>query len=190
VSVNDLIKLLAENQGLVSKSYHMTELDQVWARMLAGAEANATQLGRDDIVAYLCLRATNDAIRAAGVKWLFDTMIEIVGDAQRRHTTLTIDREEPHKFARGNARMVGSKLTVRHGVRCLTVEAGWTRAPDDGVMRGAALAFARISHFGLPRHDAEMKLVHDKGLPRWCSETGEEIDSGDLQGHVDVFLGL
>src|SRR6266513_1660655 len=129
----------------------MTELEQVWASMLDTAAEKAAGLGRNEIAEYLRLKATNEAIRAAGVKWLFDTLIEIAAASQRTFPMITIEREEPHKFARGNSRIVGSKLAISHGVRCLTVEAGWTRSPGDGVMRGSALAFARITHFGLPR---------------------------------------
>lgn len=166
----------------------MTELDQVWARMLSAAEANASDLGRDDIVAYLRLKATNDAIRIRGVEWLFDTVIEIATEAQRRHSRITIEREEPHHFEHGNSRMVGSKLEIRHGVRCLTVEAGWTRSPSDGIMRGAALAYARVMHFGLQRHDAEFKLVRGQELPQWLDEAGGPFDSGELRRHFELFI--
>ncbi len=167
----------------------MTELDQVWARMLSAAEANASHLCREDIAAYLRLKATNDAIRASGVEWLFDTVIEIATDAGRRHAMITIERADPHRFKHGNSHMVGSKLEIRHGVRCLTVEAGWTRSPSDGVMRGRALAFARITHFGLSRYDAELSLVHGDELPQWVSESGDAIDSAEIQRHFDVFIG-
>jgi hypothetical protein len=178
-----------ELQGRSSYPRDMTELDQVWAGMLAAAEKNASELGREDIAAYLRLKATNDAIRARGVEWLFDTMIEIASNAQLRHAMITIEREEPHRFTRGNSRMVGSKLEIRHGVRCLTVEAGWTRAPSDGVMHGAALAYARVLHFGLQRHAAELKLIHGNELPRWVAETGDTVDSGELERHFDLFIG-
>ena len=53
----------------------MLELDQVWSKMLDEAAFNASESGRHDVVDYLRLRATNDAIRRAGVKWLFDTVV-------------------------------------------------------------------------------------------------------------------
>ena len=166
----------------------MTELDQVWARMLDTAASRAGELGREDIAEYLQLKATNDAIRAAGVKWLFDTVIEIAIAAQQSSPHVTIERIEPHKFSRGSSRMVGSKLEIRQGVRCLTVEAGWTRSPGDGVMRGAALAAAHIRHVGLARHDADLRLVRGRELPRWTGENGLAIDSAELRRHFDVFL--
>src|SRR5438552_16643162 len=116
----------------------MAELEQVWAAMLDSAADKAAALGRTEIAEYFRLKATNDAIRAAGVKWLFDTLIEIAADIQRSHPVITIEREEPHRFQHGNSRLVGSLLSISYGVRCLTIEAGWTRAPNDGVMRGNA----------------------------------------------------
>jgi hypothetical protein len=167
----------------------MTELEQVWAGMLDDAADRAAGLGRHEIVEYLRLKATNDAIRAAGVKWLFDTMIEIAGHAQRSHPMLTIERNEPHRFARGNSRLVGSMLQISYGVRCLTVEAGWTRSPADGVMRGAALAYAAVTHFGLPREGAELKLVHGDDLPKWLADNSDIIDSTELRRHFDLLIG-
>lgn len=167
----------------------MTELEQVWAGMIDAAADKAVGLGRHEIAEYLRLKATNDAIRAAGVKWLFDTMIEIAAELQQRYPTLIIARQEPHRFVHGNSRMVGSLLSISHGVRCLKVEAGWTRLPGDGFMRGAALAFARIAHFGLPREGTELKLVHGDELPHWLGKKGEIIETGHLQHNFEVFLG-
>ena len=164
----------------------MLELDHVWSKMLDEAAVKASNAGRQDIVDYLRLKATNDAIRKAGVSWLFDTMIEIGSDAQRDRRGLTIERVEPHNFARGNSNMVGSLLEIRQGVRCLSVEAGWARTPSDGIMPGGALAFARISHFGMPRHDHEIRLVHAADLPHWLSEDGSVIETIILQAHFDI----
>lgn len=166
----------------------MTELDQVWAQMLGDAADKACETGRHHVAEYLRLRATNDAIRKVGVGWLFDTMIEIAGKAVRDQFGLTIEREEPHSFARGSSNMVGSLLEIRQGVRCLKVEAGWTRVPSDGVMHKGALAFARITHFGLPKKAAELRLVHAETLPNWLDDSGAAIDSRELRRHFAVFL--
>jgi hypothetical protein len=125
-----------------------------------------------------------------GVKWLFDTAIEMAVNRQIRYPRMTIERVDPHRFALGNSRMVGSKLDIRYGVRCLTIEAGWTRSPSDGVMRGRALAHARVLHFGLPRHDENLKLVRGDTLPQWLSESGNAIESSDLSEHFDRLLDL
>lgn len=167
----------------------MTELDQIWSKMLIDASVRADVADRQHVAEYLRLRATNDAIRTAGVGWLFDTVIEIAGPAMRDRFGITIERIEPHNFPRGLSNMVGSLLEVRQGVRCLTVEAGWVRTPRDGIMQKGALAYARITHFGLPREGAEIRLVHGESLPTWLSEDGAVIDSREIKRHFKVFLG-
>ena len=57
----------------------MTELDQVWSEMLGDAYKNAAASGRNSVADYLRLKATNDSIRAVGVRWLFDTFVEHAG---------------------------------------------------------------------------------------------------------------
>ena len=167
--------------------HRMTELDEIWSQMLASAAASASEAGRGDVVDFLRLKASNDAIRAAGVGWLFDTVIEIAATANRSHISLSIERDDPHNFAHGNSNLVGTRVLVRHGVRCLSIEAGWTRTPSDGIMRGGALAFARVSHFGMPKMTTELKLVAEEPVPKWRNaETSGEIDSAELLRHLDI----
>jgi len=172
----------------------MTELDQFWSEMIQRAAVAARSSGQQDIVEYLRLKAANDAIRSEGVKWLFDSLIELAGSANRRNLALTIERQEPHSFARGNSNMVGSLISVRQGVRCLTIEAGWTRTPSDGIMRGNMLAAARILHFGMHRENAELSLAYQGELPIWHveNEDGKRTPFRivDLNGHFDKFLGV
>ncbi len=167
----------------------MTELDHVWSQMLVDAEARAGDTGRKHVADYLRLRATNDAIRVGGVGWLFDTMIEIASPAMNIHNPVHIEREEPHSFDRGSSTMVGSLLSIRQGVRCLTIEAGWVRTPSDGIMQKGALVYARISHFGMPTSGGEIRLVHAESLPQWLDETGAVVGSRELRRHFEVFLG-
>jgi hypothetical protein len=167
----------------------MTELDQVWSKMLDEAAVKAVNSGSTDVAEYLRLKATNDAIRSRGVGWLFDTMIEIAGRALRSSHGLTIEREEPHNFSRGSSNMVGSRLQIRHGVRCLTVEAGWARVPSDGIMQKGSLAFARITHFGMPKLTVELRLVHAESLPHWLGDDESIIDSQELKRHFELFVG-
>jgi len=166
----------------------MTELDQVWSEMLDQAAAQAVSSGQQDIADYLRLKATNDAIRSTGVRWLLDVFIEIASHESRRYQTLTIEREEPHNFARGNSNMVGTLIAIRHGVRCLTIEAGWARTPSDGIMHNRALAVARVSHFGLPHKNAEFRLVHGKTLPKWLDDNEAIVESPALRRHLDILL--
>jgi len=165
----------------------MTELDAVWSQMLDDAGQQASDAGRHAIAEYLRLKATNDAIRTRGVAWLLDSFIEI---AMREHRTqnMTVERDEPHSFARGASNMVGTRLSIRLGVRCLTVEAGWARTPADGIMRKGALAFAQLTHFGMPRESSELRLVHGEDLPKWLGDSDAVIDSSEIRRHIDVFL--
>ncbi len=172
----------------------MDELDKVWANMINEAIARALTSGRGDVAEYLALKASNDTIRATSVKWLFDSMLEIASQANRNSGQITIENENPHRFAVGNATMVGSFLRFRQGVRCLTLEAGWTRTPADGFMRGGALAAARISHFGIGKANADLVLVRSGDLPQWFSvdrNSRKNLFSSDhLHQHFRVFLDI
>ncbi len=165
----------------------MTELDQMWSQMLDHAAARAQESGNRDVASYLRLKATNDAIRTVGVGWLFDTVIEIAAEKDRQNIRLSIEREDPHRFEYGSSRLVGAAIRFRQGVRCLTVEAGWTRTPSDGIMRGGALAFARVSHFGMPKAGAELMLVTEADRPFWrFSDPLIRVGSDELRRHFEI----
>lgn len=177
----------------------MNELDENWARMMNEAAAKAHASGQSDVVEYLRLKASNDSIRAAGVKWLFDSMFEIASNLNRNNAQNTsqiiIENVNPHRFTSKNAVLIGSLARFRQGVRCLSVEAGWTRTPNDGFMRGNALAGARISHFGISRHDAELVLARgQEDAANWFTidKNGERIllDANPLIKHFQIFLDI
>ena len=172
----------------------MNELDKVWAQMINSALEKAAASGRGDVADYLSLKAANDAVRAAGVKWLFDSTLAIAAEANRnQNASIAIENENPHNFAAGNANLVGSLVRLRQTVRCMTIEAGWTRTANDGFMRGGALARARISHFGIGRANEELLLVRTDSLTNWFVVDKENkqslFDSRNLQRHFTVFLG-
>ena len=167
----------------------MNELDEVWSRMLAEATERARSSGRDGVADYLALKQSNDALRQASVDWLFGSFIEIASEANRRNPAVTIEREEPHEFGFRNARMAGSLVRIRFGVRCLTVEAGWTRTPAHGFMREGALAAARITHFGMPKANADLVLRRSDEAPVWTIVDGGSFDSDSLVEHFRRFLG-
>jgi hypothetical protein len=89
----------------------------------------------------------------------------------------------------GSSTMVGTRLTLSRGLRSLTVEAGWPRAPRDGIVRGGGLASARAGHFGERKSDEEFLLV-PSGLEdaRWLvlDKTGArtELLEERLRAHV------
>jgi hypothetical protein len=172
----------------------MNELDEVWRQMMTQAQANALATGRSDVAEYLALKANNDALRSTGCQWLFDSFLELSAEANRRGIRLEIESENPHRFAVGNATMVGSLLRFRYGVRCLTIESGWTRTPADGFMRGNALAFACLSHFGMSRQNAELLLMRgQENTPFWTvidKNGAKNIFAFDnLREHFRLFLG-
>ncbi len=171
----------------------MNELDEVWTRKLNEARIRANAAGNADVAAYLELKASNDAVRRASVEWLLDSLSEIASDSNRSGANISIETEDSHRFAFGSAQMVGSLFRFRQGVRCLSIEAGWTRAPGDGFMRGGSLAAGRITHFGISKHNAELLLIAEKNAPSWFSVdrngTRAIFDSRHLNRHFQIFLG-
>ena len=146
----------------------VSDLDQEWARRLAEAEQKARASGRGDVAAYLALRASNDMARAIGVEWLLETFTALAGEANRTGASINLTQQDAHRFHVGTSTMVGSKLTLRAGVRALIVEAGWPRTPHDGIVRGGGLASAKISHFGNRAAGEDLLLIHGaEGVPQW-----------------------
>lgn len=172
----------------------MNELDEVWLQMMAQAQAQAQATGRTDVADYLALKTNNDSLRSTSCQWLFDSFLELSEEANRQGIRLEIESENPHRFAVGHSTMVGSLLRFRYGVRCLTIETGWTRTPADGFMRGGALAQARILHFGISKANAELSLLRNKqDAPYWVAidKNGgkSEFAFNNLREHFRVFLG-
>ncbi len=161
--------------------------------MLTQALENAKASGRSDIAEYLTLKSTNDTVRQAGATWLFDTVLEIAAAANRNNSGISIERTDPHNFPFRGANIVGSMLRLRQGVRCLTTEAGWTRTPADGFMRGGALAAARITHLGMTKQNVELVLQKTPGPPVWHilrdEKAAEHFRSDALLDHFQIFLG-
>lgn len=145
------------------------ELDAEWAQTLSEAERRARAAGRSDVGDYLALRAANDQARAAGIKWLIETFTRLAGEANRVGAGINVERDEAHRFSVGDATMIGTRLVLRVGLRALTIEAGWPRAPADGIVRGGGLANAKVSHFGNSAANDKLLLVRtDKdGAPQW-----------------------
>lgn len=171
----------------------MNELDEVWTQKLAEAAENARLSGRHDVADYLELKAANDAIRKTSVDWLFDTAVRIAAEANRELSGISVEREEPYSFSLRGANLVGSLLRLRRGLRCMTLEAGWTRTPADGFIRGGALAIARIVHFGMPKANAELALVKRSETPAWMQVSDDnrmsEFTSDGLLEHFKIFHG-
>mgnify|MGYP007002409330 CR=1 FL=1 len=168
----------------------VNELDNLWSEMLAKAAAKAREGNRHGVADYLDLKASNDLIRSAGLSWLFQALIQHAATANRSRPPIDMERTEPHSFRFKGANIVGASLSFRYGVRCLTVEAGWTRTPADGFIRGGSLAIARLKHFGLPKANADLGLTMGEDSPVWRllieEKHGKAIDSDYLLSHVNL----
>ena len=146
----------------------MTDLDEAWELALAQAKERARAEGRADIAKYLDLRHRNDLLRRTAIDWLINEVVLLAGQANRAGAGIQIEQKEPHRFSRRNSTMVGRQVTLRRGVRELTIECGWPRTPRDGIVRGGGLACANIKHFGRARSNAELLLTPlSKGQPHW-----------------------
>lgn len=150
----------------------MEEPEDELGERLRQAAARAGAWGASDARDYLHLRAANDRLRERGVGALLDAFTAVAGEANRLGAAVRLARLDGHRFRVGNSTMVGTRLTLSRGVRALTVEAGWPRAPRDGIVRGGGLACARLSHFGAPRDGEDLLLVVDVGgSPLWVVPT-------------------
>jgi hypothetical protein len=171
----------------------MSELEEAWELALAEANRRAHAAGRADIARYLDLRAKNDLLRRTAVDWLTATVTSMAGEANRNGAGIQIETQDPHRFRRGSATMVGIQLTLRSGVRALTIESGWPRTPRDGIVRGNGLACANIKHFGRHRWNVELLLARSSnGLPQWLviEEAGDQtpLSEARIREHFSLLL--
>jgi hypothetical protein len=167
--------------------------DEEYERRMGDARESARAQGRGDVLDYLDLRASNDRLRAAGVGWLVETFTALAGEANRAGAGVALGRTEAHRFRVGNSTMVGTRLVLSRGVRSLTIEAGWPRAPRDGVVRGGGLASALVGHFGRRDDGDELLLVPEADSPRWLviEKTGARtaLLEDRLRQHLSKLLG-
>jgi len=170
----------------------MIDLEEAWETALAEATRRARGAGRADIARYLDLRRRNDLLRRAATGWLTDTVTALAADANRKGAAIQIERHAEHRFRRGSATMVGPQLIFRGGVRALTIESGWPRAPRDGIVRGNGLACANIKHLGRARMNEELILVSSaNGSPQWFVLKDDKrslLTQSDLQRHFAILL--
>ena len=169
----------------------MSELEEAWELALAEATRRAHAAGRADVARYLDLRAQNDLLRRTAIDWLTATLTSLAGEANRNGAAIQIERQDPHRFRRGSATMVGIQLTLRRGVRALSIESGWPRTPRDGIVRGNGLACANIKHFGRRQSNAELLLVRSaNGSPEWfvLEKNGRRsrLTETDVRTHLSV----
>jgi hypothetical protein len=171
----------------------MNDFEALLAAQLAGAIENARASGRDDIADYLALKAANDSIRQRETDDLFKAFIGIALSAENVARSVKVERESPHSFEHANANIKGSLLRMARGLRCLTVDAGWTRAPADGFMRFGAMAVARIRHYGIPEKNAGLVLKPHADAYSWFEVRNDAVSQQpfrpeDVRRHLDIFL--
>ena len=171
----------------------LSELDEAWETALAEAKRRAHAAGRADIARYLAVRAENDLLRGTAIEWLTSTVTALAADANRRGAVLQIEFEDAHSFRVGSATMVGTKLTLRHGVRALSIESGWPRTPRDGIVRGNGLACANLKHFGRPRANTQLLLARSaNGVPQWQiverTDKRAALSEDHLRTHISLLL--
>jgi hypothetical protein len=170
----------------------MNELNEVWEQLLAEAAKTPNIIQNQRLKDFLAVKTANDLIRQTAIKTLFDAMLEIAVRANRKNANIIIEHENSHRFSLEKFSLSGEALKFRRGVRCLMIEAGWTRTPQDGFMRGNALAVTRISHFGISKANAELHLLNFENEPRWftINKNGMKIslELEDLIKHFQIFL--
>lgn len=171
----------------------MSELEDAWELALAEAQSRAYAAGQADIAEFLTVRRRNDLLRRTAIDWLLNEVVALAGQANRGGAGIQIEQKEPHRFSRRNATMVGRQVTLRRGVRELTIECGWPRTPRDGVVRGGGLACANIKHFGRRGANSELLLTPlSKGKPHWLVADDDEVRTvfaeETLRSHFVTFL--
>jgi hypothetical protein len=171
----------------------VSEVSEIWAEILTGKADREGSPGRRLVADFIALKSTNDEIRGRAVDWLVASFTELAAHANRHNIPVEIERSEPHNFAAYGANMVGIKTSFRHGIRCLTIEAGWTRVPADGFMRGGALAVAHIRHFGLKQHSSDLALLRAADQPAWfeidSENTARPVEVEGLVRHMTILIG-
>jgi len=172
----------------------MSEPEERWDQEINEAIRKAKAEGRSDVAEYISLKSSNDAIRRNCIDWLFETVLDVTAAFNERGVRIDIEKKENYSFDHEKANLTGSFLKLQQGVRCLTFEAGWTRKPGDGFMRGGALAFARIRHFGFPNQSEDLALIRFEDVPQWFIVADERnrisFDIDKLRRHFKVFLAF
>jgi hypothetical protein len=140
------------------------------------------------------LRAANDMARKVGIEWLIETFTALAGEANRAGAAVALARSETHRFPVGSSTMVGTQLTLRVGVRTLTIEAGWPRTPRDGIVRGGGLASARVGHPGNRAAGEDLLLVKsERGAPQWfvleTNGTRTQLFEDRMRRHIAKLSG-
>jgi hypothetical protein len=172
----------------------VNDFDEIRKELITEAAITPNALAGEELFDFIAVRTANDKIRRNAINQLFSTMQEIAKHANRKNANIIIQSTEPHHFSIGQMNLSGAMMRFRRGIRCMTVEAGWTRTPKDGFMRGNALAIAKISHFGMTHENVELHLIKFENRPHWFKVDDEQMrisfELEDLIGHFQIFLEI
>jgi hypothetical protein len=161
----------------------MEEPAKLWETMLEEAKKRASGVVAD----FISLRSQNDLLRKAGIDWVLDTVIKFATDPRLR-PPIEIMREEPHEFFDKSTRLVGQKLQLNQGLRCMILEAGWPRIPSDGFIRGGGLALVKIKHKGFSEKNVTLRLKREGDMLSWSAEKHDiaicAVDEAYLLEHL------
>jgi hypothetical protein len=170
----------------------VAETSEIWSDILTAKPGDDDPAARRIFADFATLKATNDQIRTRAVEWLIAWFTDLAAHANRHNVSIETERKEPHSFIAYGANMVGVKTVFRHGIRCLTVEAGWTRLPSDGFMRGGALAVAQVRHFGIKEHSSDLALLKTGESSAWfeidSDNTARPLEPESLVRHMSVLI--
>lgn len=170
----------------------MVEISEFWSEFVGERTAFDGKSRSRLFADFAALKTTNDEIRNRAVEWLIASFVELAAHANRHNVAVETERKEPHNFTAYGANMVGVKTSFRHGIRCLTVEAGWTRLPSDGFMRGGALAVAHVRHFGLRERSADLALLKNGEKSAWFEidpdNTARLLELDALIRHMSILI--
>lgn len=170
----------------------MTEDGQLWAKFLSDESFRELFSGKGVISDYIELRERNNEVRARAIQALFAAVQMLAAEASHSGMAVDIEEFKECRLEFGSTKATGPGLRVRHGVRCLTFESGWTRNPSDGVMPEGSLALARISHFGMSEKTAVLYLLVFEDRPRWFTIGRDGIrrsfEADDLVVHFSLLV--
>ena len=149
---------------------------------------------RFELADYFDLKVTNDKVREEAKKWLFDSVNDIVHAFNGHGAKILTEHLYKKQIKYFYSSLTGERLELRQGLRCMTLEVGWTRSIDDGVMRAGSLAFGRISHFGFRKEMEEIELHRFEGNPQWFA-IGEDMmrtpfSVASLKKHFKVLMSM
>ncbi len=151
---------------------------------------------------YLALKAMNDRLRESGLQWLWGRLDRLSGELNRRlvsqgnRSQVQIGRQD-WQFKVENSVMVGQRFGLRHSQRTLTIEVGWPRESQHGIVPGGGLARGRIGLSRNPMFEpqtiAELTLNRQgQGDPVWHvisnNKLGEHITESHLRNYLKMVL--